>query len=198
MDGIKKIEEEAGEAGLSELPMFVYGLDIPGGAFAFNFTHLYPERIVATVVAKGAYYTASPTAESLKVPILFVWGEYDQDPELWNPTHRLPEIMEKFRYEKPCWISTMEPRAPRGETPMLRHMVDLFFKEMTEIRLSEEGEIQKLDRAESWVGDLEAFTVGPVENVEAPLKESQTWLPNEKFAKLWEEFTNGAMTFPDA
>ena len=198
MDGIEKIGQEAGEKDLSKLPMVIYGLDIPGAAFAFNFTHLYPERIVATVAAKGAFYTASPTPESMKVPILLVWGEYDQDPDLWKATHTLPEVMEKFLPEKPLWINAREPRTPRGETLELSHFVSLFLAKMIAERLSAEGEIRELDRSKSWVGDLSAFEVSAIGDPAAPVKEGQTWLPNEDFAKLWKEFTTGTMTIPDA
>lgn len=198
MEGIEKIGKEAGEEGLRELPMVVYGLDIPGGAFAYNFTQEFPDHIVATVAAKGAYYSASPTPESLKVPVLFVWGEYDQDPDLWNPKHRLQEVMEKYRSLKPCWIDAMEPRAPRGETPAVSHLVKRFFETMLKDRLDEEGKIKELDRTKSWMGDLKTFAVSPLEDAEAPVKEEQTWLPNEEFAKLWNEFTTGTMTLPGA
>jgi hypothetical protein len=65
-------------------------------------------------------------------------------------------------------------------------------------RLSAEGEIRELDRSKSWVGDLSAFEVSAIGDPAAPVKEGQTWLPNEDFAKLWKEFTTGTMTIPSA
>lgn len=197
---LKALKSMAGTANrpeLADLPFIVYGQGVPGAAFAYNFTQAFPDRVIASVVAKGAFYIGERSESSAKVPMLLVEGEYDQDINLWKPTDTLRETYEASLGLKPNWIYALEFRAGPGETQELIHFGMTFLDRMLLVRLSAEGELVDLDLSRAWIGDLKAFTPERAEeDAEAVLTADQTWLPDGEIAKMWEEFCNGNLKVP--
>lgn len=197
---LKALKSMAGSAKrpeLADLPFIIYGQGVPGAAFAYNFTQAFPERVIAAVVAKGAFYIGERSEASAKVPILLVEGEYDQEVDLWKPTDTLRETYEASLGLKPSWIYALEFRAGPGETQELIHFGMTFLDRMLLVRLSPEGELVDLDQSRSWIGDLNTFTPERAENGgESELTADQTWLPDGEIAKMWEEFCHGNLRIP--
>ena len=193
---LRGIDELATKSGkdLSGLPIAIYGTDLLGAAFAFNFTQWKPDRVVATVAAKGAFYSASPTPESAKVPLIMIWGEYEVGK---RASHTHAEVFGNHVQLKPNWIYAMEFRGAEGESYPSLKVAQTFLDQMLESRLGDGG-LTDLDRSESWVGDLDTFEVGEIEDAEAVLPSTRTWLPGAKFAELWEQFANGKIPPPNA
>lgn len=181
---------------LATAPIAVFGQDVQGAAFAFNFSQAYPDRVIAATAVKGAFYAAKPTEASAKVPLLILWGEYDEDINLWQPTFTHQSVYPSGLPLKANWTYAMEPRTGSGETPHSHYFALTFLDRMILARLDAEGKMQDLDRSRAFVGDLNQFKISRLEDVESVLTDSQTWLPDGEIGKLWEDFSNGALVLP--
>jgi hypothetical protein len=181
---------------LATAPIAVYGADVLGAAFAYNFTLNYPERIIAAVVSKGAFYITKPTEVSTKVPMMILWGEYDEDINRWNPTDKHKEVYEAALAFKPNWVYAMEPRGLPGESPQAFFFGLSFLDRMILARLDPEGQLKVLDRSRSFTGDLGDFSFSRMDDPDVVLDGGKTWLPDGEVAKMWEEFSNGTFKIP--
>lgn len=220
---IKDLAAKAGKPELADLPIAVYGSGRSGAAFAYNFVQHCPGRILAATVSKGAFYDAEPTAESAKVPMLFVWGQYCNNHELLLSQNYAQTVLAKAAPLLPNWTSAREFRG-RGE-PSLEadHVARKYLLEMVERRLpaesppppppaAEEGaegaeeqtpatpsgppSLPELDRSKGLVGNLESGEALKIVDPGAPLAENETFLPNETVARLWKAFLLGELEVP--
>ena len=193
ISALESFAEKAQKPALKEVPIAVFGFDVLGAAFAFNFVQNHPDRVIAAVVAKGAFYAAELNEDATKVPLLLLWGEYDQDIDRWNPFSDHQETYEKALELRPNWTHAMEPRGPSGETPLSFTMGMTFLNRMILARLNPEGGLKELNREDAWVGNLKTREIRRMEDPERVLEPHETWLPNGEVAKLWEDFSNGAL-----
>lgn len=196
LKALENFARDAKRPELAEAPLLVYGLGVPGAAFAYNFTQAFPQRVLAAVAAKGAFYAGEPSEASAGVPLLFVTGEYDEDINLWRPEQTMEEAYEAALPLKPHWTQALEFRAGAGDSPELDHFVLTYLDRMMLVRLSPEGELQPLDASRAWTGDLNSFKPGRAEEDGEPLSPDQTWLPDGEIARMWEEFANGDLKVP--
>ena len=149
------------------------------------------ERVVALVAAKGAFYDAVPTEASAKVPAIFIQGEYDNDWELFGGKNIGSDVVEKYAGMKPNWTFALEPRGTSGESLQVFLMSQAFLNTVIPMRLGDDG-LKDIDRASSWVGDIKekksSRAGGGTEWVAG-----KTWIPDAKFAKIWDAFANGTL-----
>ncbi len=198
LKALENFAKDSGKAQLATAPISIYGADVLGAAFAFNFAQSHPDRVLAAVASKGAFYVLPPTEASAKVPLMLLWGEYDQDVEIWQPVGKHQEVYEAALELKPNWVYAMEPRGPGGESPYSQKMALTFLHRMSLARLSTEGEVQEVDRSRAWIGDLDTFEISRMEEPDKVLAPTQTWLPDGEIAKLWEDFLNGRLELDPA
>lgn len=125
---------------LIDVPIALYGADRSGAAFVYNFVQYRPERILAAVVGKGAFYDAEPTAESAKVPMLFIWGQYCNNHEIWNSPNHAVSVLAKAAPLNPAWTSGREYRGRGEPNPVVEHFGRKYLLEMVEARLPEKKE----------------------------------------------------------
>lgn len=196
LSALESFAEKSKKPALKEVPIAVFGFDVLGAAFAFNFAQNHPDRVIAAVAAKGAFYAAELNENAAKVPLLLLWGEYDQEIERWNPFSDHQETYEKGLELRPNWTHAMEPRGPSGETPLSFTMGMTFLNRMILARLNPEGGLKEMDREDAWVGNLKTKEIRRMEDPGRVLEPHETWLPNGEVAKLWEEFSNGTLA-PD-
>lgn len=127
------------QPGLSDLPIAVYGNARVGAAFAYNFIHAYPERILAAALYDGAHYDAPPTEASAKVPMLFIWGQYSNFSELWRSENNSVAVLAKAAPLKPLWTNAREFRG-RGElNEVVEHFAKQYLISMIEPRMPKAG-----------------------------------------------------------
>lgn len=195
-EALGQLSEKSGKSGLKDLPIAIFGNDVLGAAFAYNLVQSHPDRIIAAVASKGAFYLGKPTEASVKVPLLLLWGEYDQDIDRWSPSDTHEEVYETALPLQPNWIHAMEPRGGPGESQLSFQISSVFLDRMILARLKPEGELVDLERDGSWIGNLETREIRRMEDPERVLEPHETWLPNGEVAKLWEEFSNGTLA-PD-
>ncbi len=187
--------------GLEKLPIAVYGVGRIGAAFAYNFTQAYPSQIVAAVAANGAFYAHPVSPESAKVPVLFIQGEYNEDPERWNATHKLEEVLEKNRELNPSWIHAVEHRGRDARSRELGFYGRSFLEEMWKERVPESAakdgiwSLKPLS-GKGYSGDLETFEFEAIEDPAEASEEGKTWLPNRSIATMWSDFGKGELVIP--
>lgn len=122
---------------LIDLPIAIYGSERTGAAFAYSFIHYKPERVIAAVVCKGAFYNSAPRPETAKVPILFLWGEYCKNHELWGSENHAETVLAKAAPLKPNWTNGREFRGNSDLNPELEYFGKHYLAEMIKMRLPE-------------------------------------------------------------
>lgn len=196
LKALQSLAADSGKAELATIPIAIYGQDVIGAAFAFNFTQAFPDRVIATVAAKGASYSVKPTEASAKVPMMILSGEYDEDVKLGNPTNTHLEVYEANLGLKPQWVYAVEFRAGSGMTPASHHAAMTFLDRMILARLSPEGKLQDLDPERAFIGDLKESKISRREDANAVLTPDQTWLPDGEIAQLWKDLYDGTLKIP--
>lgn len=196
LKALQSLAADSGKAELATIPIAIYGQDVIGAAFAFNFTQAFPDRVIATVAAKGASYSVKPTETSAKVPMMILSGEYDEDVKLGNPTNTHLEVYEANLGLKPQWVYAVEFRAGSGMTPASHHAAMTFLDRMILARLSPEGKLQDLDPERAFIGDLKESKISRREDANAVLTPDQTWLPDGEIAQLWKDLYDGTLKIP--
>ena len=190
------LAKESGRASLAAAPIAIYGQDAVGAAFAFNFSQAFPDRVIAAVVAKGAFYSVKPTEASAKVPLMMLSGEYDDDIKLWNPTNTHLEVYEANLGLKPNWVYAVEFRGTSGSTPASHHAAITFLDRMILARLADDGKLRDLDPARAFIGDLKESKIAIRADPSAAITVDQTWLPDGEIAQLWKDLYDGTLQPP--
>lgn len=122
---------------LIDLPMAIFGADRTGAAFAYSYIHYKPERVLAAVVSKGAFYDSAPRPETAKVPILFIWGQYCNKHELWGSENHSETVLAKAAPLKPNWTNGREFRGGSDMSAGIEYFAKQYLIEMIKMRLPE-------------------------------------------------------------
>lgn len=122
---------------LSEVPIAIYGAERTGAAFAYHFAQWMPERTLAVSLSKGAFYDAEPTEASLKVPIMFIWGQYCTNAQLWGSENSAEPILAKYASKAPNWSSGREFRGKDEQNPEVIYFGQQYLLETIPMRLNE-------------------------------------------------------------
>lgn len=125
------------QPGLTDLPIALYGADRTGAAFVYNFVQWLPDRVLAAVVSKGAFYDAEPTEASAKVPILFIWGQYCNKHEIWKSENSAAPVLAKVAPMKANWTNGREFRGRSEQNPVVEHFGKQYLLQMIALRLPE-------------------------------------------------------------
>jgi hypothetical protein len=198
---------------LIQLPMVIYGSERTGASFAYSYIHYKPERVLAAVVCKGAFYDSAPRPETAKVPILFLWGEYCKNHELWASENHAATVLAKAAPLKPNWTNGREFRGNSDLNPELEYFGKLYLLEVMKMRLpekksntgapaaadaapSESAKMEPLDRTKGYRGNVETAEVFKITDPEAALGEEETFIPNDGVSNLWKKFVMGELEAP--
>lgn len=212
---------------LVDLPIAIYGTERSGAAFGYNFAQQHSERILAAVFYDGGFYDAEPTEASAKVPMLFMWGQYSNRPELWGTKNTTAPILAKAAPLKPLWTNAREFRGRGVMNAVVEHFGKQYLIAMVEARMpkdvpaappaadpAEEGAgeaapspaaassggvpiLPELNRAEGSIGNVLTGEVKKITDPDAVLGEDETFLPNAVVIRYWKEFVLGELTAPE-
>jgi len=216
-DGIKAIAEKSGKPELAGLPIAVYGAGRTGAAFAYNFVQYRPERILAAVVSKGSVYDGEPSAESAKVPMLLIWGEYCNNHELWDAENHGASVLAKTAALSPNWTNGREFRGRSEQNAICEYFGKQYLIEMVKLRLpgkkkpaaepasdvavatesSGDFGLIPLERAKGSKGNMDTGEASPLTDPGASLAAEETFLPNAAVARLWKGFVLGELEVPE-
>lgn len=207
---------------LADLPIAVYGAERTGAAFAYNFIQNHPERVLAATLSKGAFYDVEPTAESVKVPVMFLWGEYSNDAELWASENTELAVLAKVAPMKPFWTNAREFRGSGDLNAAVEYFGKQYLREMIPLRMPAEApapakpaegeaaeapaeaapapaskpKLKDLDRSKGMVGNLETGETTNLSDPDKVMGENETYLPNQTVAKLWKQLLEGTLEAP--
>jgi hypothetical protein len=199
---------------LTGLPIAIYGSERTGAAFAYSYLHYKPERVLAAVICKGAFYDSAPRPETAKIPVLFLWGEYCKNHELWASENHAASVLAKAAPLKPNWTNGREFRGNSDLNPELEHFGKLYLIEMIKMRLPEKtgsnttapaadgakpeeaSLLAEIDRTKGYRANVETAEVFKITDPEAALGEEETFIPNDAVSNLWKKFVMGELEAP--
>ncbi|MEQ1841596.1 MAG: hypothetical protein ABL994_14405, partial [Verrucomicrobiales bacterium] len=209
---------------LKDLPIAFYGTQRVGAAFAYNFTQWMPDRVIATVASKGAFYDSEPSPASLRVPMLLIWGQYSNIPELWGSENSAKTVLAKYAAKNPNWTNGREFRGQGEQNAIVEHFGMEYLHEAIAMRLPKEDskaadkpaaeaaegvaaadskpeastapKLIEIDRAKGSLGNLATREVLKISDPAAVQTEEETFLPNSDIGKMWKEFIAGEMQPP--
>ena len=144
---------------LADLPILIYGEGRIGAPYGYHFALWKPDRIVAAVVSKGAFYDAEPNETAAALPMLVIWGQYSNIAELWKSENSAEKIFEKFADKQLNWTQGREPRGKSEINPVVIHLAMEYLEKVAEFRLPEKKK--------------EAPPAEPDDNAEAGSKEGE-------------------------
>lgn len=137
LTALKNFATKIKEPGFADLPIALYGAGRTGAAFVYNFVQAHPERVLAAVVSKGAFYDAEPTEASAKVPMLFIWGQYCTNHELWQSENSAEPILAKYASRKPNWTNSRELRGRDEQNLEVEYMAKQYLLKVIPGRMPE-------------------------------------------------------------
>ena len=199
---------------LTALPIAIYGSERTGAAFAYSFLHYKPEKVLAAVICKGGFYDSAPRPETVKVPVLFLWGEYCKNHELWASANHAESVLAKAAPLKPNWTNGREFRGNSDLNPELEFFGKQYLLEMIRMRLpgktgagaaDSDGDganaagaslLAGIDRSRGYRGNVETAEVLKLTDPEAAWGEEETFLPSEAVSNLWKKFVMGELEAP--
>ena len=184
LEALRNLARISGHPDVEEAPLALWGHSA-GGQFNFNFANWKPERTVAFVANKGAYYgkTISPGVRS--VPGLWILGENDTEVRRRNITARY----ESGRMEGALWALVPEPGEGHG-IGRSREIGRMFLEEVLAARVDVSGRMQAMDPGQGWLGDRTNKTVTPNPGPTAG-PAALSWFPGERSARLWVDILEG-------
>lgn len=209
LEAVSRIASKSNRPDLVDLPFLVYGTERFGATVAYSFVQAKPELVLAAVCSKGAFYRAEPTPESAAVPILFLWGEYSNNYEIWGTEHNALSALERANRFPTAWTGAREFRGSGDINSETEYLGQEYLRQILPLRMreskgaGEESEgaqawIEPLDREKGYVGVFDGVTFEKISGPEAMLEEEgQTFLPHLSFAKLWKAYGEGSFEVPE-
>lgn len=122
---------------LLEVPIVIYAAERTGAAFGYSYLNYKPEKVLAAVLTKGAFYDSAPRPETAKVPILFIWGQYCRNHELWGSENHAESVLAKAAPLKPNWTNGREFRGSSDLNAVTEHFGKQYLLEMIKMRMPE-------------------------------------------------------------
>ncbi len=162
---------------LAAAPLTLWGHSA-GGQFNFNFACWRPDRVVAFVVNKGAYYTGAPSDATRQIPALFIAGEVDESIRVENIT----SLYARHRRLGAPWCLAVEPGAGH-EVGRTKELGIAFLRP---ILISRQN---NTPLAAPWRGDLTTHEVSVADGA-TPAGAITAWLPDKPSADAWRAFVH--------
>lgn len=176
--------EESHHPEIAKAKMCPVGMSA-GAGMSVKITELMPERVIA---AGPVCLEVGPrNAESMKVPIMTVFGERDGK-QYEKLKARLPEAREQHA----LYAIAVQWRR-RHEFARANNLLIPFFDAAIRQRLGAPGQpLREFDETAGWLGDLsnwdsEVTRVQPYDKF-AGDKSQACWFPDEKTARAWQAF----------
>ncbi len=205
LEAVSKIAIREKRPELAQLPFLVHGAERFGATVAYSFVQDKPEVVLAAVLQKGAFYRADPTPASIQVPILFLFGEYSNNAEIWNTEHDSKSALTRASEWPANWTGAQEFRGDGDMNQTTDFLAAEYLREMMESRLAESPDadvsgpqswIQPLDRSKGYLGTFKDFSIEKIKDIEAKAAEGQTFLPTLGLAQKWGKYGDGSLEAP--
>lgn len=187
---LQALESASGPSGRPELaqaPLLFHGSS-GGSCASYDFTVLYPERVIGFIIAKASPCLSLDAAPAVGVPGYFIYGELD--PVLPGAAAQMTALFERHRANGAIWALAVEPGA--GHTAVADH--SLLFNWMGEvIRRRVPATITPgtpvtllpITAASGWLGNWTSRAIGEYACYNGD-KLTASWLPSEQTARDWQ------------
>jgi pimeloyl-ACP methyl ester carboxylesterase len=188
---LKDFAERSRHPELTSVPWAIWGHS-GGGLWAMGMADRHPERIIAIFARSGTLPEVGPAVRS--IPILLQYGEQEKSGRFAKVHEKATEALSTHRPHGALWAPAVDPKSSH-DCRQSRHLAIPFFDTLLSIRLpSGEGKeagaeqhLSELNAAEAWLANPETLEIAPAEKY-AGNQAQAGWLPNERIAKLWQEF----------
>ena len=181
LNALKHFSRRVGKPKIATAPLLLWGYS-SGGVYSYNIANWKPNRVAGVVSVKSAYNTNDASDDMLKVPVLLIGGEKDDD--------RTDVIKHRFSVARPfgklwCFAVEAESGHEIGKSAMLGRE---FLRATIEYH---KAMASNANSDASWCGDLNTHKIFPHAKQSI---ESTVWLPSESFAKAWQTFVGSEKT----
>ena len=139
LHAINQLAVKIGNPDIVDLPIAIYGTDRVGAALSYSFTQWKPERVMAGVAVKGAFFEADPTEASAKVPMVLAWGQYCNKHEIWKSEDVPKKVFEDHNSMPLNWTNAMEYRGRSEIDHLSEHFAREVLKELIELRIPDKA-----------------------------------------------------------
>jgi predicted esterase len=183
LEALQKLSRRSNHPEIKEAPLAMWGYSA-GGQFNYNFTSLTPERVIAFVAVKGAYYDAPTDSRSRSVPALFFIGEKDEAIRVRNIT----DVFETNRRQGAPWCVAIVPNEGHGIGKTVDFALS-FFDAVIPQRLDHKGGLRVLNQSTAWLGNVTSHEIAAASSYSQPASDA-VWLPDESTALKWKQFVS--------
>lgn len=167
---------------LANAPLLLWGHSA-GGEFNYEFACWKPERVLAFVVNKGGYYfTHLASATTRQVPGIFFVGEKD----LEFRVRSVRGIFAVNREAGALWTLAVEP-GTEHEVGRTRELATAYFDSIIALRLSPASGPMRSAPHDAWIGNIQSLEISPTTHDKSG-GALTSWLPDETFARQWQDF----------
>ena len=181
LKAIKLLGDQSQHPELDDALLLFWGHSA-GGQFNYNFVCWKPDRVLAYVVNKGAYYDGKMTAAARKVPGIIFMGMKDTELRVKS----LTSLFDENRKRGAFWCFAPEP-GKGHELGGTKELAISFFESVLPLRMGEEPKPIPLNPEEGWLGNNETGEFSSNSSYSGAKTEA-SWLPDERFAQLWKTF----------
>jgi pimeloyl-ACP methyl ester carboxylesterase len=172
---------------LEKLPWALWGHS-GGSLWAMKLTYRHPERVIAVFGRSGT--PGDVTEEALKVPVILNYGEQEKTGRFAKVHEDAMKVFPPQRAKGALWAIAVDPKASH-DCRNSRYLAIPFFDAMLAARLPAAGsgsqELRSLDANAGWLGNPDSLDCGSSADY-ASDKQIANWLPDERLAKIWQEF----------
>lgn len=192
LSALEAFAAKTGKPTLAGLPIAIFASERVGAAFAYHFIQWKPERILAAVLIKGAFYEAAPNPAAAKVPVLFLDGEYASSPGVWHTEATAAKIFSDHGGEIVNWTRAVEYRGRDSMSEVGEYFAKEYLRLMIAQRKPDEaGVMPELDRSKGRVGNLKTGETREI--TDSPLGPDETFIPDAQTLKLWKALRDGSL-----
>lgn len=137
VDALDSLATLVGRPAIGALPFFLEGYSL-GGQFAWHFTRIFPQRVIAYVTMKGGFHRTDPTNTLVRqVPSLWFKGEIDANYRKDN----MDFIFRQERKDNDALMALLSHRGMGHERVLDTALIFQFFRSCTALRLQPQTSI---------------------------------------------------------
>ena len=181
---LERLAEDSGHRELRHVPLLFWGFSASAG-FGTTFAIAHPERTIGFVRYHSHRRGLTVTFDPLKnVPALLMSGGKDEAAGVEDAQ----QMWAAARAAGAPWTFAIEPQAPHSSIEIhestMRELTLPWMAAVLRLRLSDRGELRRIQRNDGWVGNHRTLDVTPLKGFSEDLR-TASWLPDEASARGW-------------
>jgi pimeloyl-ACP methyl ester carboxylesterase len=174
IEALQKLARKSDHPEIREVPWILWGHSA-GGQWANKMAQAYPDRVLAVISRSG--HGSEYIGNDLAMPNLQIAGQREVD--------RTKPWFRSFMTRGPLRVRAIEPGT--GHACANSRLLTVAFIQGVMDQLADQNR-QRPKRSGGWLGDIITGRIAPYELFKGDKYEA-CWLPDERFARKWKEFT---------